>query len=460
MTIHLHSEFMAEMKQMLGGEFSDFMACMEQPHQRGIRVNTLKFDPADIGALGLNLEPCQFSPSGFYLHSADGGVGNSSWHHAGAFYSQEPSAMSAVTVLDPQPGERVLDLCAAPGGKSTQIAAALAGEGLLWSNEYVKKRAQILLSNIERMGVRNAVVSNARPDVLAQKLRGFFDKVLVDAPCSGEGMFRRDEVAVSEWTPEHSAACAVRQLAILESAAQCVKEGGVLVYSTCTFSFCENEDIVSAFLEQHPEFSMENCGVTFGRPGFDRSDRFDLTLSRRIFPMDGGEGHFVAKFRRSGEDFGANGTNSTKKNKPNDSEKRAAALFEDCFNGELYGTVRQIGDCCYLLPAIMEELPDLRGLGVLRGGVLLGKVMRGRIEPAHALFMAARADECRQIVSFSPDSADLSAFLHGEEMALPPEYSNCKGYMVVACGNTVTGFGKCSGGRLKNRYPKGLRTLN
>lgn len=448
---------------MLGGEFSDFMACMDQPHERGIRINTLKFDLADIDALGLNVEPCPFAPSGFYLRSADGGIGNSPWHHAGAFYSQEPSAMSAVTVLDPQPGERVLDLCAAPGGKSTQIAAALAGEGLLWSNEYVKKRAQILLSNIERMGVRNAVISNARPDVLAQKLGGFFDKVLVDAPCSGEGMFRRDEVAVSEWTPEHSAACAVRQLAILESAAPCVKEGGVLVYSTCTFSFCENEDVVSAFLECHPEFSIEDCGVNFGRAGFNRSGQFDLTRSRRIFPMDGGEGHFVARLRRSGEDFGANFANyanSSQNTKPNDSEKRAAALFEDCFNREPYSTVRQIGDCCYLLPESMEELPDLRGLGVLRGGVLLGEVMRGRIEPAHALFMAARPEECRQIVSFSPDSTELAKFLHGEEIDLPPEYRDCRGYTAVACGNTVTGFGKSSGGRLKNRYPKGLRTFN
>lgn len=459
--IKLHSEFIEEMKHMLGGEFSEFMACMEQPHKRGIRINTLKFDLANRDALGLDLEKCPFSPSGFYLNSSDGGIGNLPWHHAGAFYSQEPSAMSAVTVLDPKPGERVLDLCAAPGGKSTQIAAALEGAGVLWSNEYVKKRAQILLSNIERMGVRNSVVSNTRPDVLAQRLGGFFDKVLVDAPCSGEGMFRRDEVAVSEWTPEHSAACAVRQLAILESAAECVRAGGVLVYSTCTFSFCENEDVVIAFLERHPEFSIEDSGVSFGRAGFDRSDTFDLTRSRRIFPMDGGEGHFVAKLRRSGEDSGSGFWAKVTANvRPNDNEKRAAALLEDCFACEPYGPIRQWGDNCCILPEGLEEIADVRGLGILRSGVMLGEVMRGRIEPAHALFMAARAEECRRIVSFPPESAELAAFLHGEEIALPSEAGGLKGYTAVACGNTVTGFGKCSGGRLKNRYPKGLRRVS
>lgn len=458
--MNLHTAFLDEMKEMLGSEYAEFLTCMEQPHERGIRINTLKFSLGEIDKLGFDLEPCTFAPGGFYLRSSEGGIGRSPWHHAGAFYSQEPSAMSAVTVLNPQPGERVLDLCAAPGGKSTQIAAALQGEGLLWSNEYVKKRAQILLSNIERMGVRNAVVSNAHPDMLAAKLAGFFDKVLVDAPCSGEGMFRRDEIAVSEWTPEHSATCAMRQLAILESAAPCVRDGGILVYSTCTFSFCENEDVVTAFLERHPEFSIEDSGVTFGRPGFDRSDAFDLTRSRRIFPMDGGEGHFVAKLRKSGGDYAVFSANPTGNTKPNDNEKRAAALFEECFTCQPYGNVIRIGKACYLQPKAMREIPDLRGLGILRGGVLLGEILRDRIEPSHALFMAAKPEECRRVVSFAPDSAELAAFLHGEEIDLPPTCEGFKGFTAVACGSAVTGFGKASGGRLKNRYPKGLRTLN
>lgn len=436
---------------MLGSEYAAFEASMRQPHFRGVRVNTLKFDVSQCGRLSLPIRACPFSDCGFYLDSDEMSVGNSPWHHAGAFYSQEPSAMSAVTVLNPQPGEKVLDMCAAPGGKTTQIAALLNGDGLLWSNEYVRKRAQILVSNIERMGIRNCVVSNTHPDRLAEGLTGFFDRVLVDAPCSGEGMFRRDPKAVADWSPEHSAACAVRQLAILDSAAKCLREGGVMVYSTCTFSFRENEDVVAAFLDRYPEFSLEPCGVDFGRPGFDRSDRYDLTQTRRIFPMDGGEGHFAARLRKAGDYSDA--PLKTSASKQSDDEKRAADLFAGCFNAEPYGKISRIGESCYILPDMM---PTVNGLGVLRGGVLLGDIMKNRIEPSHALFMAAQAEECRNLVDLPAESAELASFLHGEEI---PVASSFSGYTAVACDGTVTGFGKSSGGRLKNRYPKGLRTL-
>ena len=440
------------MKRMLGKEFEDFEACMGQNHLRGIRVNTLKFDPEHVEKLGLPIRKCPFSDSGFYLDSGEISIGNSPWHHAGAIYSQEPSAMSAVTVLDPQPGDRVLDMCAAPGGKSTQIAALLKGKGLLWSNEFVRKRAQILLSNVERMGIRNCVVSSAHPDRLAEGLVGFFDRVLVDAPCSGEGMFRRDPQAVADWSPEHSAACAVRQLAILDSAAKCLRKGGVLVYSTCTFSFRENEDVIAAFLDSHPEFCLEPGSVRFGRPGYDRSEKYDLTLTRRIFPMDGGEGHFAARLRKQGDSYGA-AFDDVRIRKQCDEEKRAEELFRECFSSEPYGVIRRIGESFYLLP---EMMPEVKGVGVLRGGVLMGDVMKNRIEPSHALFMAAGAEECRAAASFGADSRELAAFLHGEEIAVD---SSLKGFAAVACEGTVTGFGKCSGGRLKNRYPKGLRTM-
>ena len=442
---------------MLGAEFGDFEQCLLQPHFRGVRFNTLKYDLSRSASSGLPITKCPFSGSGFYLDADEMSIGRSPWHHAGAIYSQEPSAMSAVTILDPRPGERVLDMCAAPGGKSTQIAAILNGGGLLWSNEYIRKRAQILLSNFERMGIRNGVVSNTHPDRLAEGMNGFFDRVLVDAPCSGEGMFRRDPQAVAEWSPEHSAACAVRQLAILDSAAKCLREGGVLVYSTCTFSFRENEDVVAAFLDSHPAFSLEPCGVDFGRPGFDRSDRFDLTLTRRIFPMDGGEGHFAARLRKCGESVDTpvqNATGRRHDENQNEAEKRADALFSECFGVSPYGRIRQIGESCYLLP---DGMPEVKGLGVLRGGVLLGDVMKNRIEPSHALFMAAKAEECRRVISLPHDSPELMAFLHGEEIAAD---GSLRGYAAVACEETVTGFGKCSGGRLKNRYPKGLRRLN
>lgn len=246
----LPQAFLSRMQTMLGEEYPQFVAAYQQPHFRGVRLNPLKCDRETLEAAMGSLQPSPFSPLCFYTETEK--VGSFPLHHAGAFYSQEPSASSAVTVLAPQPGEKVLDLCAAPGGKSTQIAACLMGQGLLWSNEIVKNRAQILLSNMERMGVKNAVVSSCHPETLCSRLAGFFDKVLVDAPCSGEGMFRRDEQAVEEWSPEHVTACADRQLAILHSAKQAVREGGVLVYSTCTFSPEENEGVIRRFLEEEP----------------------------------------------------------------------------------------------------------------------------------------------------------------------------------------------------------------
>ena len=289
--MELPAAFEKRMQDMLGEEYTAFRASYDEPHKRGIRLNTVKCTKEQLER-ALPFTPVQtpFSPLSFYAPT-DTKMAALPLYHAGAFYSQEPSASSAVTLLAPEPGDKVLDLCAAPGGKSTQIAALTGDTGLLWSNEVVRNRAAILSSNLERMGVRNTVVSSVYPEMLAEKLGGYFDKVLVDAPCSGEGMFRRDPVAVQEWSPEHVETCAVRQLAILSSAAQCVREGGVLVYSTCTFSMEENEGVVQKFLESHPEFVLEKPNVTFGRPAYGVD-------AVRIFPMDGGEGHFAARFRR------------------------------------------------------------------------------------------------------------------------------------------------------------------
>ncbi|WP_418544779.1 RsmB/NOP family class I SAM-dependent RNA methyltransferase, partial [Hominenteromicrobium sp.] len=247
--MELPAAFEKRMQDMLGAEYTAFRASYNEPHKRGIRLNTVKCTKEQLErVLPFTLVQTPFSPLSFYAPT-DTKMAALPLYHAGAFYSQEPSASSAVTLLAPEPGDKVLDLCAAPGGKSTQIAALTGDTGLLWSNEVVRNRAAILSSNLERMGVRNTVVSSVYPEMLAEKLGGYFDKVLVDAPCSGEGMFRRDPVAVQEWSPEHVETCAVRQLAILSSAAQCVREGGILVYSTCTFSTEENEGVVQKFLE-------------------------------------------------------------------------------------------------------------------------------------------------------------------------------------------------------------------
>lgn len=428
---------------------------MDAPAVRGLRVNTLKVSAEQLEKLlPWPLAPSPFSAAGFVLPPEAEGLGLHPLHHAGAYYLQEPSAMSAVTALAPEPGERVLDLCAAPGGKSTQIAACLAGRGLLWSNEVVPGRARVLLSNLERMGIRNAAVSSCRPDVLCRALSGFFDRVLVDAPCSGEGMFRKDARAAEEWSPAHVEACAARQKAILRSAADALRGGGVLVYSTCTFSPEENEGVLSAFLDERPEFVLEEIPAAFGRPAFPEcgGNRPELTLARRIFPMDGGEGHFVARLRKRAESAYSGGWFDYGRASAA-AGRDAAALLEELFSAPPFGAPGRAGGQLLLLP---EGLPALSGLGVLRAGVQIGEEKKNRLEPAHALFLAVRPGELRRVVRLALDSPELAAFLRGEEIEAPGTLS---GFAGVAAGPVVVGFGKCAGGRLKNRYPKGLRNL-
>ncbi|MBW7573481.1 RsmB/NOP family class I SAM-dependent RNA methyltransferase [Caproiciproducens faecalis] len=440
--IELPGSFQNKMGKMLGEEYEDFLASYREPYYRGIRLNTLKCDEKTLRAsLPFPLERTPFSPLSYYIPSHAPKIGSLALHHAGAFYSQEPSAASAVTALNPKPGDRVLDLCAAPGGKSTQIAALLQGNGLLWSNEIVKSRANVLLSNIERMGVKNAVVSSCHPETLCSALAGYFDKVLVDAPCSGEGMFRRDEQALQDWSQEHVEACAVRQLAILRSAAHALKENGTLVYSTCTFSPEENEGVVSEFLKERNDFILTDSGESFGRPAL-------LPQARRVFPMDGGEGHFVAVLRRVSVNSAYPAPYSPKKPVLLEMVKD---LYDQIFQAPLSSPVDQIGDSFLMLP---HELPYLKGLGVIRAGVLLGEAKKNRIEPAHALFMSAKPQELNSVMNFSHDSEQIGAFLRGEEIEAD---GDCHGFTGVAVDGVLTGFGKCSNARLKNRYPKGLR---
>ena len=439
----LSAEFLSRMKDMLGDEYDAFLAQMEQPPVKGVRLNPLKCDWKILeNSLPVSLSPTPFSSLCQYAPGLEK-PGLLPAHHAGMFYSQEPSASSAVTALDPRPREKILDLCAAPGGKSTQIAGLLQGQGLLWANEIVRSRANILLSNLERMGAPNAVISSCHPQKLCEALQGYFDRVLVDAPCSGEGMFRRDETAVKEWTPGSPAACAQRQRSILDSAALAVKEGGILVYSTCTFSKEENEDTVHGFLERHPEFQLVPIEADFGRPALDGS------FALRIFPMDGGEGHFVAKFQRAGENPCRVQPFSGKA--PKEIVALAKQVYEDLFSDELTEPIAAFGDHVLLLP---QELPRLDGLGVLRAGVELGELRNKRIEPAHGLFLSRAKGVCRRALDFAPDDPALQAFLRGEEI-------DCQesGYTAVCVNGVVTGFGKASNGRLKNRYPKGLRNF-
>ena len=430
------------MRGLLGDEYEAFLRYYEGDNFRGLRVNTLKCTPGKLHELlDYELKPTPFCPNGFYLPADVQSPGNSPLHHCGAFYIQEPSATSAAEMLGVEEGDFVLDLCAAPGGKSTQIGAMLNGTGLLWSNEIVRNRANILLSNIERMGISNAVVSNAHPEQLCERVAGMFDRVLVDAPCSGEGMFRKNGEAQTEWSVEHVRSCAERQLHILDSAKKALKPGGVMVYSTCTFSREENEGVITRFLDENPDFELEDSGVSFGRPA--------LEYARRIFPMDGGEGHFAARLRKKGE--------SVKSALPEIKTKTDSDIldfYDSLFVNRPFGeNITVVKDKIIILP---KNYQPIDVVPVLRAGVILGEIVKRRIEPHHSAFAAAKESDCVNAVDFDADSAEIKAYLHGEEITVP---ADIKGYSAVCVSGMTTGFGKASNGRLKNKYPKGLRTL-
>lgn len=449
-TSKLPQEFFDNMKAVLGGDYDDYIAQLDNEPYRGLRVNTLKCDDNTLSRL-LNIEMTKtpFCEHGYYISNEISGLGNHPLHHAGAFYLQEPSAMSAVTALDVHKGDKVLDLCAAPGGKSTQIAAELQGEGLLVSNEIVSGRAKILASNLERMGAYNAVITNAHPEVICGELQGWFDKVLVDAPCSGEGMIRREAAAVSEWRLDNHEMCAERSAKILDSAAMALKSGGIMVYSTCTLSAEENERTVDEFLNRHPEFSLVDITAKFGRAAYPRlCGRDDINKARRIIYPDGGEGHFVAKLQKR-DDF----------EQPCSvlqvTEYDKCPLLDEFLSEYTYiktDRYKTVGDTVYILPQIMPKLCKTR---IIRAGIEAGEIRKNRFSPSHGLYMATAPDMHKHLLDLDANSEEIRRFLHGEVIGC-----SHSGYTAVAVNGITVGFGKASNGQLKNHYPKGLRTLN
>ncbi len=444
--MNLPDGFLNCMKETLRNDFDEYFDYLDKTPYRGMRINTLKADINLIrDKIGFETKPLPFSDRGFYIDNDLKGVGNHPFHHCGAIYLQEPSAMSAVTVLDVHKGDKVLDLCAAPGGKSTQIADYLCGKGLLWSNEYVSSRAKILASNLERCGVKNAIVSNADTSVIAENLSGYFDKVLVDAPCSGEGMIRREINAINEWKIENREMCALRQAEILDNAAKCVKSSGTLVYSTCTLSLEENEITVENFLERNPNFELVEINQNFGRDGYTyHTNRNDISKTRRILFQDGGEGHFIAKFIKT-EYCECNVKGFEYKEYKN-------PAFEDFYYETFSNSLERVYEnkgIVYLLPKIY---PQTKGIKIIKAGVKAGEIVKNRFIPSHELFMSKSKFEIKKYVDFSIDDNNIINFLKGLEIDCDK-----KGYVAVLVEGMSIGFGKASNGKLKNHYPKGLR---
>lgn len=442
-------EFFERMSKLLTSEeLETFKKEYEKPPYIGVRVNTLKCSKEKLIELTdafTESDITSFCKDGFYLKNKGNFSGNHPLHHAGAVYFQEPSAMSAATLLAPEKGDKVLDLCAAPGGKSTQLAALLNGTGLIWSNEFVKSRANILLSNFERCGIKNGVVSNADPESLCSALEGYFDKVLVDAPCSGEGMIRRDPKALAEWSVEHTLSCATRQLKILESAKKALKPGGVMVYSTCTFSYEENEGVIEEFLRLNPDFELINANENFGRPALSGK-------ALRIYPMDGGEGHFAAKLKKKETAFGFENASSALSTPLKKIPAVVTGFFEDTFiDTKPFEKLFIKDDKVYILPPVC---PDLQGTHAIRAGVFAGYIKKNYFEPEHNLFSTADINNVKRLLDLKLTDPRVEKFLRGEEIDTE---GTEKGYALVAVEGIPLGFGKVSSGKLKNKYPKGLR---
>lgn len=441
----LPEQFQEQMRCLLGEEYADFLKSYERPRNAGLRFNALKSAPLP---LSFCTDSIPWEPCGRYLSEASR-PGLHPYHDAGIYYLQEPSAMAPARLLDARPGEWVLDLCAAPGGKSTQLAAAMAGRGLLVCNEIHPKRARVLSSNLERLGVTNALVLNEHPARLAERFADQFDRILVDAPCSGEGMFRKEDAAVSDWSPETVAMCAARQYEVLCSAAAMLKPGGRLVYSTCTFSPAENEGVISRFLHCHGDFSVLSVDAPWfdrGRPEWIEDPADGLEHTFRLWPHKlRGEGHYAAVLHR---DSGAEESASTASEPP--ASLPSAAKDFLCSNGLAFdGKSLFFGEKLYLAP---PELPSLRGLRVLRAGLAMGELRKERFVPDHALALACT--EFPKRVSFPADSREIAAYLHGE--TLPAAQS---GWIQVCVDGFGLGWGYGANGILKNHYPKGLRRL-
>ena len=427
----LPEAFLNRIQLQLGGEYPAFLESLERPRAVALRMNPLRGEQPKLPFLGENVP---WEPMGYY-YDPESRPGLHPYHEAGVYYLQEASAMAPVQLLDPQPGERVCDLCAAPGGKSTQIAGRMAGEGFLLCNEINPKRAKILSRNIERLGIANALVTNEHPQNLARRLPGYFDRVLIDAPCSGEGMFRKEEAAVTDWSPETVQMCARRQAEILHSGAQLVRPGGRLVYSTCTFAPAENEQAIEQFLQTHPDFVPEAVEAPWFTPAGEGA--FRLWPHKLL-----GEGHFAAVLRRTGEDTTPEADRQGEK-----LPKQWQDFAKDLGIRLPAGKAVTFGHSLYWSP---EEMPDLRGLKVERPGLELGEVKKDRFQPAHALALYLKTAAVTQ--NLAADSQQLQAYMHGETIP-----SAVKGWCLVTVDGYSIGWGKGDGNVLKNHYPKGLR---
>lgn len=481
----LPAPFLARMEQMLGEEFPLFLASYAAPPTAGLRVNTLKLTPQEFQAVSpFPLQLLPWTEAGFLLGDTAAitpAPGRHPYHAAGLYYLQDPSAMAVVEALAPLPGEKVLDLAAAPGGKTTHLAARMQGRGLLVANEIHPRRVWDLAENLERWGVSNAVITNEAPERLAAEFGPYFDRVLLDAPCSGEGLFRKTPAARTEWSASLVQSCAARQSAILNQAARLVRPGGWLVYSTCTFSLQEDEALIARFLAAShagEEFvfdlvslqrlpGLDPAQAAWAAPDDPLAPAYPLERAARIWPhRSPGEGHFMALMQRNDPGSSALGQALRPPHHKADPDLEQARRLYTTFcrstleSDPFAGPLALAGAYLYYQPF---PLPSLQGLKVIHPGLWLGTVKKERFEPSHALALALQSGHARRSLPLDAAEAMCASYLHGETLEAGRMKGDGDGWSLVslsAPGSPRTfplGWGRRLGDQVKNAYPKGLR---
>ena len=471
--MELPQKFCDEMRRMLGGEYEAYLSSMNDRRKYGLRVNTLKITVEEFERIcPFEITKIPYVQNGYYYDGDEVQPSRHPYYFAGLYYLQDPSAMTPASRLPVDEGDTVLDLCAAPGGKATELAARLNRAGLLVANDISSKRAKALLKNIELFGVENSFIVTEYPAKLREYFTGFFDKILIDAPCSGEGMFRKDPSMIRAWEQNGPSFYSKLQREILEQALPMLKDGGMLLYSTCTFSPFEDEGSVEYALSLDKDLrlvEMEGyCGFAKGMPDMIGSDNHDLEKCVRIFPhkLDG-EGHFLALLRRGQENSADDKSESAgcgyrRRSGLQDEEKELFEAFASNLNRVFeLDRIESKNGMLYYMP---EEMPDMRGMRFLRSGLFLGEVKKKRFEPSQSLAMALKASEYQKVIRLPADDDRVSRYLKGETLVLEEvdvadSGRGEGGYFLVCVDGYPLGWGNVSGLTLKNKYHAGWRLL-
>ncbi|HHU90673.1 MAG TPA: NOL1/NOP2/sun family putative RNA methylase [Clostridiaceae bacterium] len=440
-------------------EYRDFIASFDGKRNYGIRVNTLKITPEDFSALiGKKLEPIPWIPEGYYYSEGES-FGKLPAYHAGLYYIQEPSAMMPAQALCPQPGEKVLDLCAAPGGKTTALGSRMQNKGLIVANDISPKRVKALVKNVELMGLTNTFIVNESPEKLQQIYPEYFDRILLDVPCSGEGMFRKDREAVLSCSRFKSEECVAIQREIVKSAYEMLKPGGTMVYSTCTFNPQENEENIEFFIRNF-ELEVDKLEPTGGfepsRREWTESKDLSLSGGLRLWPHKAaGEGHFVCRLIKKGSKKANEKIISELRYTTKEAEK-AVQAFEEFARGNMnsfqHGTFHLRGSSLFRLPHYLNELPPIKWE---KAGLYLGEYRKGRFEPSQSLVMASKTEDFKRIIRFDKNNHNIIRYLKGETLF----YDGEKGFAAVCYEDFPLGWVKQDGQMLKNLYPKGWRMM-